>query len=46
MSVGCGMVAVSLALNACNITNAVFATPPVDEQVMFEACRGPLFSIN
>jgi hypothetical protein len=30
-----------LTLDASNIPNAVCATPPEDEQVMFEKCRGP-----
>jgi hypothetical protein len=35
-----------LTLYARNRLNAVCLTPPEDEQVMFETCRGPLFSIN
>jgi hypothetical protein len=28
-------------LHACNIPSAVGATPPEDEKVMLETCRGP-----
>jgi hypothetical protein len=47
LDVGCGTVAVSLqpyhsqlTIYARNILNAVCATPPKDEQIMLETCRG------
>jgi hypothetical protein len=48
MSVGCGTVTVSLQLTlyARNMPNAVCATPPEDEQVTLETCKGPYFSTN
>jgi hypothetical protein len=53
MLAGCGTVAVSLqlchsqlTLYARSVPNAVCVTPPKNEQVMLETCRGPLFSIN
>jgi hypothetical protein len=46
MSAGCaGLVAVKLTY-ARNIPNAFCVTPPEDEQVMLEICRGSWFSIN
>jgi hypothetical protein len=51
--IDCGTVVVSLLpchsqliLYACNIPNAVCVTPPEDEQVMLETCRGHWFSVN
>jgi hypothetical protein len=41
MSVGCGTVAVKLQPCARNIPNAVCVSPPEDEKVMPETCRGP-----
>jgi hypothetical protein len=35
-----------LTLYACNIPNAVCVTPPEDEQILLETCRGLWFSIN
>jgi hypothetical protein len=47
----CGTVALlpchnQLILYARNIRNAVCITPPEDEQLMFETCRGPWFSMK
>jgi hypothetical protein len=40
MSVDCGTVAVKLTIYARNVSNAVCAARPEEEQVMLETCRG------